>query len=163
MGDLIRSIIGYALTIALIIGGFKLYKAQDKAYIDPNDHSMKPDEYSTGSHSLNTSPLSIEDYKQGDVVAFKLFVKPDEHRVARVVALEGQRVEVVNKQVKVDGKTTAFKVDIGDWAFPEIRVPRGCVFLISDVTSFWSTTDPGIGDSMRIGPVPYFNLLGKLN
>lgn len=163
MGDLVRSIIGYAITIALIIGGFRLYKLQDKAYIDPNDHSMKPEEYGVGGHALTTTGLSIDDYKQGDVVAFKLFAKPDEHRVARVVAVEGQRVEVVNKQVKVEGKTTAFKVDIPDWAFPEMRVPRGCVFLISDVSSFWSTTEPGVGDSMRIGPVPFYNLLGKLN
>jgi hypothetical protein len=163
VGDLIRSIIGYAITIAMIVGGFKFYKTQEKAYLDANDHSMRAEEYSSGGYSLDTKGLSMEDYKVGDVVAFRLFAKPDEHRIGRIVALEGQKIEVVNKTVKVDGKSTLYKVDLPDWVFPDIRVPRGCAFILSDVSSFWSTTEAGIGDSMRIGPIPYYSLMGKLN
>jgi hypothetical protein len=123
---------------------------------------MKADEYPYGNHSLDSRGLSIADYKVGDVVAFYMFSKPDQHRVARIVAVEGQRVEI-NKVVKVDGKATTWKLENPEWQFPEIRVPRGCVYLLSDKPGFWTTTEAGIGDSTKIGPVPYCNLLGKLN
>jgi len=163
VGDIIRSAIGYAITIGLIVGGFYFYKIQLKATIDPNDQSMRPEEYPYGNYAVNNKGISIADYKAGDVVAFYLSAKPDQHRVGRVVAVEGQRVEVSmpNKLVKVDGKATTYKLENADMYFPEWRVPRGCVFVLSDKPAVW--TEAGIGDSTKVGPVPYYNLLGKLN
>jgi signal peptidase I len=163
VGDLIRSIIGYAITIALIVGGFKFYKYQAKATIDANDQSMKAEEYPYGNYAVNNRGLSISDYRVGDVVAYYLSAKPAEHRVARIVAVEGQKVEVsqTTKLVKVDGKATTYKLDGADVSFQDWRVPRGCVFVLSDKPGFWQ--EPGIGDSTKVGPVPYYNLLGKLN
>jgi signal peptidase I len=156
VNDLIRSAIGYAVVIAIIIGVAKLYKSQTKVVIDANDHSMRPEEYPYGSYSLKTDILKASDYQPGDVVAYYVPGKPAE-RVGRVVALEGQTIEGEgSKNARVNGQTTAFKIDNKDWFIPEIRVPRGCLYIMHD--------KPYQGeDSIQVGPIPYYNIKGKLN
>jgi signal peptidase I len=156
VNDLIRSAIGYAIVIAIIVGVTKLYKSQTKVVIDPNDHSMKPEEYPYGSYSLKTDVLKSTDFQVGDVVAYYVPGKPAE-RVGRVVAQEGQLVEVeINKNARVDGQTTNFKSDQREISTPEIRVPRGCLFIMHD-KSYQGE------DSIQVGPIPYYNIKGKLN
>jgi signal peptidase I len=156
VNDLIRSAIGYALVVAIIVGVAKLYKSQSKVVIDPNDHSMRPEEYPYGSYGLNTHVLKATDYNVGDVVAYYVPEKNTE-RVGRVVAREGQLVEAENgKNARVDGQTTNFKLDHKDMSIPEVRVPRGCLFIMHDKPSQGE-------DSVQVGPIPYYSIKGKLN
>ncbi|HYG74351.1 MAG TPA: S26 family signal peptidase [Planctomycetota bacterium] len=161
MGDIVRAAIGYLVVVALIIIAFKFFKSHEKAVIDPNDGSMNAEEYSYGSYSIDKTPLAITDLKSGDVVAiYQPQSKPVDHRVARVVAIEGQRVEIVQKSVKVDGKPTPFKGDGINFSC-EFRVPKGCMYVMCDKPAVFPN-EPGIGDSLRIGPVPFFYFMGKL-
>jgi signal peptidase I len=156
VNDLIRSAIGYIVVIAIIVGVAKLYKSQNKVVIDPNDHSMRPEEYPYGSYSLKTDVLKPTDFDVGDVVAFYVPGKNTE-RVGRVVARQGQLVEAENgKTARVDGQTTNYKLDHKDLNIPEIRVPRGCLFIMHDKPSQGE-------DSVNFGPIPYYNIKGKLN
>lgn len=161
MGDLVRSAVGYAVAVAMIVGGFKFYKMQLKAEIDANDATMNPDEYPYGSYSLNREARGAEQLATGDVIAiYQPASKPVDHRVTRVVAVEGQKIEITPKLVKVDGKPTTLMAD--GQSVAEFRVPRGCVFVLSDKSIVFSSFEPGIGDSMRIGPVPFYHFMGKI-
>ena len=169
MGDVIRSAIIYLLVVALIIGFFKLLKMHERVTLEPNDHYMDELEYSSGNYRIKTGQMKAEDYKAGDagdVVAYWVPGKPDTSRVARVLALPGERVEIERKNpadsksltvVKVNGTPLLrFKIDHSEWRFPEIVVPRGCLFLLAD--------KPSLGeDSMQVGPVPYFCVRGRVN
>ena len=153
MWDLVRSVIMYVFVLALIVGIFKLIKTQTKVTIDNNDHTMEPI-YTGGGQSIDTSVNKVSDLKPNDCVAYAVPGKPDTDRVAQVVAIEGQRVEVTNK-VTVDGKDTPFTVDNRAWTFPETKVPCGCVFVLA-VKSNESD------DSMHVGPIPFFCIKGRL-
>jgi signal peptidase I len=169
MRDMIRSVLIYVVAIALIIGVFKLLKMYERVVIDTNDHSMEMIEYPCGTYRLSTAALKAEDYKagdNGDVVAYFVPGKPDTQRVARVVALPGDKLTIERVKasdptspllVKVNGKpSNRFKPDFPEWHFPEIVVPRGCLFLMAD--------KPSEGDdSLRVGPVPFYCIRGKLN
>jgi len=169
MGDLVRSVIMYAVVLALIIGVFKLFKMHERATIDPNDHSMEVVEFPSGGYQLNSAPLKAEDYKGGeggDVVAYFVPGKPETERVARVLALPGEKVAVEWRKppepssptvVKVNGKVCSrFRTDSAEWHFTEIVVPRGCLFLMADRPSEGE-------DSLKVGPVPSYCIRGKLN
>ncbi|MGD0091961.1 MAG: S26 family signal peptidase [Planctomycetota bacterium] len=170
MGDKIRAVLLYAVAILLIVGVFKLLKLYERVPIDANDHSMEPIEYPPGrSFGLTTSALKAEDYKggdNGDVVAYFVPGKTELQRVARVLALPGEKVTIERLKpadptspvlVKVNGvPTNRFKPDQPEWHFPEIMVPRGCLFLMSDKPSEGE-------DSLKVGPVPFYCIRGKLN
>jgi len=169
MGDLVRSVILYAVVIALVIGIFKLLKARDRATIEAFDHSMGVVEFPSGGYGLNSEALKAEDYmagERGDVVAYSIPGKLGAQRVARVVALPGERVALERSKesdpnspvvVKVNGQVSGrFKTDSTVWHFPEVVVPRGCLFLMAD-----SPLDGE--DSLKVGPVPFYCIRGKLN
>ncbi|MCY3022571.1 MAG: signal peptidase I [Planctomycetota bacterium] len=168
MWDMVRSVIGYVVVLALIVGAGKFYKTQTKAIIDPNDHSMEALEYPNGSYRLNIKLTKVEDLKGGetpDVVAYWVPGKAGVHRVARVVAIAGETIELERKSaaegkgvvVKVNNvPMPRFKLDYSEWRFPKITVPRGCVFLLADTPS-------NAEDSMTVGPVPFSTIMGKLN
>jgi len=169
MGDVIRSAIIYLLVVALVIGFFKLLKMHERVTLEPNDHYMDETEYPNGGYRIKTGQMKAEDYKAGDagdVVAYWVPGRPDTSRIARVLALPGERVEIERKNpadpksqtvVKVNGKPSLrFKIDQTEWRFPEIVVPRGCLFLLTDRPS-------QAEDSMTVGPVPYFCVRGRVN
>ena len=169
MGNLVRSVILYAVVIALIVGVLKLLKTHERATIDPNDHSMEAIEFPNGVYKVNSAALKAEDYKAGDggdVVSYYVPGKPDAPpRVARVLALPGERVAVERRKatdpnsplvVKVNGSPSNLRrTDSTDWHFQEIVVPRGCLFLMADKPSEGE-------DSLRVGPVPFYCIRGKL-
>jgi len=157
VNDLIRSIIAYAFIIGVIIGGFWFYKTSTKATVDSADSYMNIEHFKPGSsYAVDNSITSVKDLVQGDVVAYFLPGEPDVHKIGRVVAIEGQLVEANPTFVKVDRKTvTIFKSDARELIIPEIRIPKNCVWVMADRTTLAK-------DSMHIGPVPFFNIMGKV-
>lgn len=168
MGSIIRSIIIYIVVMAVIIGVFKLLKMYKQVTIDPNDHSISEIEFPNGSYSLHTEARQATDYKSGEngsVVAYYVPGKPGEQHVARVVALPGEKVAVERRLaadpmspllVKVNGVVSPlFKTDTVEFHFPDIVVPRGCLFLMADRTTEGT-------DSLKMGPVPFYCIRGRL-
>ena len=152
MNDLIRTVLAYAVVMAIIIGCAKFYKTQNKVKIDPSDSSM---DIGYGNFSLDTSILGVSDLNAGELVAFYVPGKPESCRVARVVALEGQHVEVTQGAVKVNGKPSVKFPAMKAFNVPEVRIPRGCVYLLADKPA---ETE----DSFKVGPVPFSSLKGRV-
>jgi signal peptidase I len=154
VGDLIRSVIAFAVVVGIIIGVEKFYKAQTKATIDAADKSMEG--MANSSPHVDTTALKVSDVKAGDLVAYYVPGKPDVHRVARIAAVEGQLIESDEKRmVRIDGKSTTMKVEHKDWRISPIRIPRGCIYVMADHTQ-------EAEDSVQFGPIPYSSVMGKI-
>jgi type IV secretory pathway protease TraF len=70
-----------------------------------------------------------------------------------VIAKEGQKVEIKNGDVKVDGQPPAVVVSVGQVSRAPIVVPRGCLFLVSSASML---------DSMTFGPIPIRSVRGQV-
>ena len=152
--DTIRTIIFCAVILGAIVFGFKFSKGRAEALIEPADHSMDP-AYPPGNHRMDTSLYAVSQLRVSDVIAYWLSDNPGNYRVARVVALEGDRIKIEQGVLVVNGANTPHKVGALHLQTPEFRIPRGCVFVAADdlVYAF---------DSMKIGPVPFCQVYGRL-
>ena len=77
----------------------------------------------------------------------------DEPQVGRVLALAGQKVEVKNDEVKIDGApyiNPGIRFKVSRFDVPELVVPRGCVFVVCDQRSKGASCEV---DSRRFGPI----------
>jgi type IV secretory pathway protease TraF len=87
---------------------------------------------------------------------YVVFKRPGDsaHHLARVVAREGQRVQVTDKDLLVDGQpyeVLGVKNKTSLAEVPELVVPRGCLFVISDNRSRRGSVE---NDSRSFGPIP---------
>jgi signal peptidase I len=152
---MISAALKYALAVVVILLPFWFFKGRTHVTIDSSDSSMQTSGYSEGTYGLDSTPLRSKDLKQGDVIAYRPPKEPDHWRVGRVLAVEGARVEVGAKGAKVNGTVVRENIDLGNWSFPEIKIPRGCVFVLADM--------PRLGlDSMQLGPIPFSHVAGRL-
>ena len=156
MKELIHYVLRFILMVAIIITCFRLYKNGTKITLNTNDHSMDPKAYTPGdSYKINTSFLKLDQFKKGDVVAYGVPNQSDQRRIARVVALQGQIVEVKAKGLWVDGEAVSYAFE-KEQRLPPFRIPRGCIFVLADI--------PNTGlDSLQLGPLPVYALIGKLD
>ena len=102
-----------------------------------------------------------ENLQRGDVVSYSYEgVGKNRDIAARVIGLPGDRVEIVNGQVIVNGKSqgggSVSKKQITTDSYPEVIVPRGTVFLLCDARRLGEKMD-----SRYIGPVGFWALNGK--
>ena len=74
-----------------------------------------------------------KDFSFGKVIVFK---HKDRFLVKRVIATEGQRVEIKDGYVFVDGEKKDFDVKVQlkkiKGVFEEAEVPKGCLFVLGD-------------------------------
>lgn len=74
-----------------------------------------------------------KDFSFGKVIVFK---HKDRLLVKRVIATEGQRVEIKDGYVFVDGEKKDFDVKVQlkkiKGVFEEAKVPKGCLFVLGD-------------------------------
>jgi len=152
MREHIYTAICYVFMIGAILVAFKLYKWHEKAVIEANDHSMEP-EYRNGSYSLDTSPRQSADLKPGTAVAYWVPGNAKAHRVAWVIATEGQRLALAQGKVTVDGQPLQTKVLGFHNVVPEFVVPRGTVYVLASAPE---------EDSLKYGPIPMRNIRGVL-
>ncbi len=152
MKNWIYTLLSYLIILSVIILVFKLYKWHAIVEIDPNDHSMEPD-YKYGSYNLDTSAVRVEQLPLGSAVAYYLPGNSTLLKVAYVVAIEGQRVAVRAGKVLVND--TPFEPAISGLPdrLPEYVVPRGCAVLMAKFAG---------EDSIKFGPFPMRNILGRL-
>lgn len=121
----------FAGVIVALIFGFVIRPVEVKG------HSMEP--------TLQNSDRLIEwmlfyTPQQGDIVILSEKTGLDEALVKRVIATEGQTVEINDEgQVLVDGVLldedyiyeTIDQAHRGDWEYP-VTVPQGCIFVMGD-------------------------------
>ena len=93
----------------------------------------------------------LEDPKPGDIVIFEYPLDPSVNYIKRCIAVEGQVVEIKNKQLYVDGKPIPLPADgkfdndqiipyhnRGRWGIgfrdnmPPTKVPKGHLFMMGD-------------------------------
>ena len=139
---------------------FDIYKTEDPADKQFNEPEMK-----VGIWRLGHEPMMGAELQAGMFVVYK-FRGSDGRRLSRVVATEGQRVEMRGEEVLVDGtavpnptRNNRNKFDV-----PEIIVPRRCVFVVNDLRGKGPSHEY---DSRWLGPIPVeaishcFKPLGK--
>lgn len=114
--------------------------------------------------SIRLFPL--EKPKRGDVVVFIYPLDPSKDFIKRVVAVEGDTVQIVNKKLIINGAETPdpHAVYKDDTVFPAevqkrdnfgpVTVPKGCLFVLGD------NRDRSL-DSRFWGFVPIEDLRGK--
>lgn len=164
MMDLIRSIVIYALVVVLIIGLAWLYKRSDSVTIEPTDHSLDTSGFTNGGYRIQPA----DEYKGGDggdAVAYWVPGMPGTARVAKVLAIGGDKLEFERKNpadakaglvIRINGKLErGFSTDSQE-RFPELVVPRGCLYLLTDKSAQSQ-------DSVMVGPVPLYCVRGKVS
>ncbi len=114
--------------------------------------------------SIRLFPL--EKPKRGDVVVFIYPLDPSKDFIKRVVAVEGDTVQIVNKKLLINGTEVPdpYAVYKDDTIFPgevqkrdnfgPVTVPKGCLFVLGD------NRDRSL-DSRFWGFVPIEDLRGK--
>lgn len=116
---------------------------------------------------LNVRLPAIQKPKQGDIVIFKYPRDPSKDFIKRVVATQGQTVEIREKEVFVDGrkvleppKSKHIYPDILPSSismrdnFGPVVVPSGCLFVMGD-------NRDNSQDSRYWGMLPFDNVKGK--
>lgn len=145
----------FALLLGLIIGGEKFFKNRHAITLAATDASMSEAEFPSGSYKLDVRILDISNIKPGDVVAFRVPGETTVEKMARVAAVEGQRISCEPKVgLRVDDSSPSYITDVTR-RIPEMRVPRGCVYVMCD--------NPLNGtDSVNFGPLPIQQIIGKV-
>jgi signal peptidase I len=100
---------------------------------------------------------------RGDIIIFKSPLDPSKCPFKRVIALEGEKLEIKNKQVYVNGESLSepYKVHRGTGVqdildnFGPLLIPVGHCFVMGDNRDFSA-------DSRSWGPLPLINIMGKL-
>lgn len=111
--------------------------------------------------------LKVRDPKPGDVIVFKYPADPSKDYIKRCIAVEGQTVEIRDKQVFVDGELIENPPEskfVDPYIYsassaprdnmPLTVVPEDCLFAMGD-------NRDNSADSRYWGFVPYENLKGK--
>jgi type IV secretory pathway protease TraF len=149
----IHYVLRIIVAIAVIIGVGKLLKLHERVTIDATDQSVDQVDFPPGAYSVNTY-LTPSQYQQGDMVAFYIPGQADA-KVARVVATEGQMVELNGQNVLVDGKPTKYSAGYPLVKLAPFKVPHACVYLVCDKPMYGK-------DSTQLGPIPSYSIFGKL-
>ena len=157
MKEIVSIMLRVLLVAGIVLAGFWLYKHSTRVTIELDDHSMDPVSFPEGGYTVNTQHQRISSLKSGDVVAYRNPRDTAKLRVARVIGIEGNRIEINKKDVLVDGKPFARRIATGDWIVPEFKVPRGCLYLLADNPFIANDSD-----SKALGPVPYAYVLGTV-
>lgn len=125
--DWIESL-GIAVIAALLIVNFVF------TFVRVSGESMEPT--LQNNNSLFVFRLGYEP-KNGDIIVFKPVGDPDKYYIKRVIATEGQEVDIRDGKVYVDGEELnepyiqGITFDRYNTVYPKI-VPEDCVFALGD-------------------------------
>jgi len=147
--EIIHTVVKVLLACAIIVLCFWLFKHHGRASIESNDKSMDALNFPEGGYGFTATNT----YKSGDFVAYRISSDANLH-IARVIGVEGNRVQVTSKDVLVNGAPLGVQIQTRAWTIPETKVPRGCAYILAD--------DPSGTDSKQFGPVPYASIAGTV-
>lgn len=131
---------------------------------EPRERQFNEPEIVSGNWRCGhtTDPIEV-----GNYVVFQRTGDGGARHLARVIALEGAHVQVLDKEVLVDGhasETSGVKNKFSPAEAPEVVVPRACVYVLCDNRGRGGAPE---SDSRTFGPVPIdaithtFRPLGK--
>ncbi len=94
--------------------------------------------------------------RPGDIIVFRSPINPREDLIKRVIAVEGQRVEIKNGRAIVDGrpKDEPYIAGPDNTYRPPQEIPAGMVFPLGD-------NRPNSADGREFGPVRRSDVKGK--
>ena len=106
--------------------------------------------------------LPIRDVQRGDIAVFKFPNEPEKDYIKRVIGLPGDEVEILNRQVYINGepieepykihRNPRLNIELSN--FPRTRVPEGMYFCMGDNRDHSN-------DSRSWGFVPRDHLKGR--
>ena len=135
----------------LYAAGFRIYRFPTEA-MHP---TIKQGDFVVGRLSENCR----DHLRRFDTVLYRTARFPGELYAKRVIALSGERIEIDDKGVSIDGERLVLPSSVcsaGLGVKPcDILVPADCVFLLGDSTSKSL-------DSRHIGPIPKRDIVGYL-
>ena len=142
-------LVGAAVGIVILLTGEK-----PVVEVPAIDNSMRP---AIGEETIFTVDTSWLDKPSRDaIVAFVPPGKSGSTSVARVVALEGDSLEVRNRKLFVNGATNkSINKSMSMEAAPKFKCPRDCVYVLIDRSR-------GSADSSKFGPLPLWRVLGSI-
>jgi signal peptidase I len=119
---------------------------------------MAPTVAAGSIHLLDQSPASPDDFMHADVVFFSFSTKKDyEVFVSRVIGLPGDRIVMVDGQLKRNGSEVAeiYLPQPFPGIYLDVTVPRGHLFVLND-------NRESLKDSRSLGPVPWTAVYGRM-
>ena len=118
--------------------------------------SMEPTLFPGDRIIVNKIGYKFREPERGDVIVFHYPLDPERDFVKRVIAFEGETIEIRNNYVYIDGQRLEEPyipdVVIGD--FEPVRVPKGHYFVMVDNRN-------NSEDSREWGPLDKDLLIGK--
>ena len=153
-GGVVRFVVDVFETILLSLLLFLAINAIS-ARIRVDGFSMEPTLHSGEYVIVNKVSYRLDEPGRGDIIVFHFPRKPDQEYIKRVIGLPGDRVQVADGEVFINGTAldepylNADPAYIGTWT-----VPEGQLFVLGDNRNNSS-------DSHNWGFVPYEFLVGK--
>ena len=155
MSEIISAVVKFVVISVIVLGCFWLFKHRTRASIEQGDKSMDTTAFPEGGYSVDTSIETVAGIRSGNYVAYRLPKDPATTRIARVIGVEGNRIELTATEVRVNDAALTKRTEANGWTIPETLVPRGCVYVLAD------DTFSGV-DSRQIGPVPFTYIVGTV-
>lgn len=156
-----RSTIGRSLweTIQTIVIAFLLAMLIRHFVVESfvvEGHSMEPTLHHGERLLVNKLAYRFQDAKRGDIVVFRYPEDPSKDFIKRIIATEGDTVEIVDGKVYVNGEALEepYVADHGRDHLPPTQVPSGTIFVLGD-------NRRNSQDSRYFGPVSEELLEGK--
>ncbi len=147
---------GKALVLAVILALFIRVLLVETYLVDGN--SMQPSLHDRERVLINKLVYRFSAPDSSDVVVFRYPGDTSRDFIKRIVAVEGQTVEIKNGQVYIDGEPRDepyLKTPTHGGFGPEV-VPEGTIFVMGDNRNFsLDSRDPSVGF------VPVANIRGK--
>jgi signal peptidase I len=141
--DLCKWVILFVVVVILIVKFWFTFFIVDGISMEPNLHDKE-------IVLLKVSAYNSADPKRGDVVAVKYPGDPEHKKyVKRVVGLPGEKIEIKNDQVYIDGK-----LDVEEFLPYGTQTRPDKAWQLSSIEYFlMGDNRPGSNDSRYFGPV----------
>jgi len=97
--------------------------------------SMKPTISDNKIIFVNKIIYKFREPERGEIVVFRTSDRPYVYFIKRVIGKEGERVEIINGDVIINGKKLVepYVINKNDnWNMPEIKIKKGYIFVIGD-------------------------------
>jgi signal peptidase I len=149
------SVLFFATAVALI---YTYTGRKQMVTIPTSDKSMRPaiEKEEKGKVRFTIDASWLEAPKARQIVAYSP-PGSDELTAVRVVALQGEKIEVRERRLHVNGSPRSSPRPMPVATVPEFRCPRDCVYVMSD-----SARRENV-DSAVHGPVPIWRIKGALD
>jgi len=153
----------FGILVAILLGGIWWWRTYDSVTFDEKIQVNQPQVEKDGTRfGRRTARRRAGDLERYQLVRYRT----KRSRVivtGRIMAIEGQRIRIEEGEVYVDDEKVkdSYRKRVNEKEFyPELIVPAGCVFVLSDVRSGRAADRY---DSRNLGPVPLEAIMHSFN